>query len=96
VTWPQNLASARGSAQSNVTGRMSRWGLVAAEPDGQVGDEPQDHVLGVAEPAGQPQPVAGGLAVPALVVGDPLGHRAADGSAVSMAGRSSPPTGSMT
>ena len=52
-------------------------GLVAGEPDGQVGGEPQDHVLVVAEAAGQPQPVLAGLRAAALVAGDALGHRAA-------------------
>ena len=60
-----------------LTGRTSRSGLVAGEPDGQVGGEPQDHVLVAAEAAGQPQPVAGGLAALALVVGDAFGYGAA-------------------
>ncbi len=29
---------------------------VAGEPDGEVGGEPQDHVLVVAEPAGEAEP----------------------------------------
>jgi hypothetical protein len=44
--------------------------MVAGEPGGQVGGEPQDHVLVVAEAAGQPEAVFGGLGVLVLVVGD--------------------------
>jgi hypothetical protein len=53
--------------------------LVAREPDGQVGSEPQDHVLVVAEPAGDQEAVFSSPGVAVLVVGDALG----DGAAVS-------------
>src|SRR5487761_1373821 len=52
-------------------------GLVGGEADGQVGGEAQDHVLVVAEPAGQPRPVQGDLGAFPLVVGDALGDGAA-------------------
>lgn len=52
------------------------FGLVGGESDGQAGGESQDHVLVVAEPAGQPQPVAGDLGAPVLVVADAFGDRA--------------------
>src|SRR6266567_6382992 len=48
-----------GCAHLHLDGAYVAFGLVAGEPDGQVGGEPQDHVLVVAEPAGQPQPVFG-------------------------------------
>jgi hypothetical protein len=40
-----------------LTGRTPRSAALLVNPDGQVGGEPQDHVLVVAEPAGQPQAV---------------------------------------
>ena len=42
-----------------LAGRMSRSGLVGGESDGQVDSEAEDHVLVVAELAGQPQLVSG-------------------------------------
>jgi hypothetical protein len=62
-----------GGALLDFDGADVALGLVAGEPDGQVGGEPQDHVLVVAEPAGQPQTVAGYLGAPVLVVGDAFG-----------------------
>src|SRR5262249_12182362 len=64
-------------------------GLVGGEPDGQVGGEAEDHVLVVAEPAGQPGPVQGGRGALRGVVGDALGDGAAvpgpDGRQVAVA-----------
>src|SRR5207237_6642780 len=48
-----------------------------SESDGQVDSEAEDHILVVAEPAGQPQPVFAGLGALVLVIGDALGDGAA-------------------
>ena len=74
---PEGCASIRRRCAASFDGPDPALGLVAGEPDGQVGGEPQDHVLAVAEPVGQPQPVAGGLAAAPRVVCDALAHRAA-------------------
>jgi hypothetical protein len=60
-----------------LTGLMSRPAWLLGEPDGQIGGELQDHVLVVAEAAGQPQAAHGGLGVAVLVAGDALGDGAA-------------------
>ena len=52
------------------------FGLVGGESHGQVGGKPQDHVLVVAEPAGQGEGVLGDLAGLAGVIGDALGDGA--------------------
>jgi hypothetical protein len=65
------------------------FGPVGGEPDREVGGEPQDHVLVVAEPPGQAQAVAGDLAALSLVVGDALGDGAARYQALILASWSS-------
>src|SRR5271156_3216015 len=64
----EGAPAAAGSALLDLDGADVAFGLVAGESDGQVGGEPQDHVLVVAEPPCQPPSVFGGSAAPVLVV----------------------------
>ncbi len=76
----ESAPAATGGALLDLDGADVALGLVAGKSDGQVGGEPQDHVLVVAEPPCQPPPVLGGFAAPVLVVGDAAATRPAAGS----------------
>src|SRR5260370_24702521 len=69
------------SLRFSAPGKASDPGIpaefVPAEPGIRQGASRRSHVLVVAEPAGQPQPVLAGLGALALVVCDALGDRAA-------------------
>ena len=69
----EGAPAAAGRALLDLDWADVAFGLVGGEPDGQIGGEPQDHVLVVAKASGQPQPVTADLAAFPLVICDPFG-----------------------
>jgi len=72
----QQRGRARSPARQSPATHLRRLLAHPPGPDGQVGGEPQDHVLVAAEAAGQPQSVFGDLAAEVLVVADAFGYGA--------------------